>query len=184
MMIAERVLRYLYTTSKLGLRFEADVEIKLVGYSDASWKDCKETLRSTGGFAIFFEGSAAIVAKAKRQAGAPSLSSCESETKQISICVQHIVWLRNLLGELGWPQEGPTVIYEDNQATINLAHHGYLSEQTIHMSLKDLYVVHYVKKGTVKVQYLDTAKMTADIFTKPLSIKDFNYHRKALLNSN
>ena len=42
-----------------------------------------------------------------------------------SICglagtIQEVMWLRRLLQELGFEQEEPTVVYVDNQPTINM----------------------------------------------------------------
>lgn len=31
------------------------------------------------------------------------------------------MWMRSLLGEIGYPQEGATTIYMDNQSTIQVA---------------------------------------------------------------
>ena len=51
-----------------------------------------------------------------------TLSTAESEyVAATEIAKELVVWLRNMLGEIGLPQSEPTTIYEDNQACIVMA---------------------------------------------------------------
>jgi hypothetical protein len=49
----------------------------------------------------------------KRQATV-ALSTCEAEYMAGAEAAKEIIWLRNLLEELGYPQQGPTILRMDN----------------------------------------------------------------------
>jgi hypothetical protein len=182
MALLRRVVKYLLQTKDLGLRYEADIEVEIEGWADAAFKD-DPTKRSTGGMSINLIGSASIAAKAKLQSTI-TLSSCEAEMIQLCILGQHTMHTRNLLGEMGWPQRNATILHEDNEATENLAKHGRLSEKTIHMTHKDLWIVEHVQKGDLRIKHVDSADQVADIFTKALPVEQFKKLRALLLNTN
>jgi KUP system potassium uptake protein len=56
-----------------------------------------------------------------------------------------------------------TTIREDNQRAIAYPQNALVSEKTKHIGLK----WHFLK-GTIKLRYLPTDQMVADMFTKPL----------------
>ena len=45
-----------------------------------------------------------------------SLSTSEAEYVAVSQCGQEVVYLREILGDFGFPPTGPTRVYEDNLA--------------------------------------------------------------------
>jgi hypothetical protein len=50
-----------------------------------------------------------------------TLSSCESENEASVTALKEIIWFRNLLEEMGFPQLEPTILYSDNQSNIQLS---------------------------------------------------------------
>ena len=52
-----------------------------------------------------------------------TLSSCDSDYVALSMEVYEVKYLRTLLRELGYPQEEPTLIWEENKACILLVNH-------------------------------------------------------------
>ena len=75
-------------------------------------------------------------------------------------------WLRLLLATMGFPQDGPTVIYEDNKAAISMAHAPSRSRKTRHINIKFHYVKSLIAKGIVAPTYIDTALNHADMISK------------------
>jgi hypothetical protein len=59
-----------------------------------------------------------IVWSSKKQATI-ALSTEEAEYVTTSKCTREVVYLRQLLSELSYPQRAPTHIYEDNQTCIS-----------------------------------------------------------------
>lgn len=51
---AERVLRYLQGTVNFGVRYERNLQQKLVGYCDSDWGGCFDDMKSTSGYAFSF----------------------------------------------------------------------------------------------------------------------------------
>lgn len=49
----KRILRYLKSCTKLGLKICKSISMLVSAYSDADWAGCVDDRRSTGGFAVF-----------------------------------------------------------------------------------------------------------------------------------
>ena len=173
-------------TRRLGIRFtrhdpKGHGHNVLSTYVDSSDADCKITRQSTGGFVMFFNsGPAAFRAALQRLT---TLSSCESELVQLSIAVQEIRHVRELLEYLGFKQTQPTVIFEDNQATIRIAESpGSSHNKTKHIGRRYSFVSEGIKEGEAVMVYIPSEKNNADIFTKPLAHDKFIILRSLLLN--
>ncbi len=82
--------------------------------------------------------------------------------------------MRNLNDEIGLKQDGPTVIYQDNQAAIQIAmNRGSLSRRTRATETRTL--TNKVENLKVVPIYVKTTEMIADIGTKALEPKLFIY---------
>jgi hypothetical protein len=78
---------------------------------------------------------------------------------------------------------GPATVYEDNQSAIKLAENGRSnSSRTRHIAIRYFFVSDRIKAGEIKVEYLKTTDMIADILTKPLQGALFRRLRSLLLN--
>jgi len=58
------------------------------------------------------------------------------------------------------------------------------SERTRHIAVRFFFVTDKVKSGEIKIEYLGTGEMLADILTKPLQGSLFEKLRDQLLNWN
>jgi hypothetical protein len=119
-------VRYLKGTSELGLQYSkpknsgmADRLNVLWGFVDSDWAGCPDTRRSTSGYALVLNG-AAVSRKSKRQP-VVALSTAEAEFIAASSMVQEVIYACRLLERLGFPQAGPTSIFEDNTTCIKWA---------------------------------------------------------------
>jgi len=77
-----------------------------------------------------------------------------------------IIWLRGILKEIGFEQEEPTIIYEDNNSCIFMAENEENSERTKHIDVKYHYVREQIYKKQVKLIRIETENNLADMFTK------------------
>jgi hypothetical protein len=115
---AKRVIKYLRCTRDLAITWstqsDGTANWKLTGSVDASFANCQMTRRSHGGW-INFLNRGPVSWKSGLQA-IVTLSRCESEYVALSMEVCKVKYLRMLLRELGYPQEEPTLIWEDNKA--------------------------------------------------------------------
>lgn len=77
--------------------------------------------------------------------------------------------LRVQMHALGLTQSGPTVLKEDNAATICISHNASLRESTKHLGYRRGFLRDEVEKKEVILNPIPTSQQTADVFTKSLS---------------
>ena len=173
----KRILRYIKGTLSHCLEFVSTngSKVELSAYADADWAGDRATRKSTSGY-ISMIGNSCISWRSKRQS-IVALSSTEAEYVSLSYATQEVVWLRQLLSNIGFKQTEPTKLYEDNQGAIGLSKNPKLNSRTKHIDIKFHYVREAVETNIVNVQYCPTENMTADIFTKGLARVKFEKFR-------
>ena len=162
---AKRVLRYLQGTKHMGIKYSSG-EMKLVGYSDSDWGSDKNTKRSTTGY-IFALGAGTISWGCRLQPTV-ALSTTEAEYMAACAAVQEAVYLRQLLSDLKFEQEGATVIFEDNKGCIDLSENPIHYKRTKHIDIRYHYIREKVESGEIKLTYIHSQAQLADLLTKPL----------------
>lgn len=164
----KRVVRYLLKTANYKLKLSAtrDEQLNLVGYCDADWSGDPSDRKSNSGF--LFQLGKATVCWASRKQTSVSLSSMEAEYMALSEACRELVWLRQLLDEVGERQMKPTTILEDNRGCIEFVETDRKSRRSKHIDTRMHYTKDLVDKGVVVLQYCPSEEMTADILTKPL----------------
>jgi hypothetical protein len=95
--------------------------------------------------------------------------STETEYVGMYEAATEIVFLRNLLCELGFPQKSATVLYEDNQSAIHMVNGRGSFQKSKHVNVKYHYTRDLIKKGLIDVVYCPTKEMRADVLTKGLT---------------
>lgn len=182
----KRVLRYIRGTIDFGLEFKAqdEMQVRLHGYADADWAGDISTRKSTTGY-LFQIGNATVSWKSKRQS-IVALSSTEAEYVSLSSATQETMWIRSLLGSIGFQQIDPTTINEDNQGAIALAGNPGNHPRTKHIDIKYHFIREAVEKNEIALQYCPTKEMLADMLTKALPREKFQELRALIgvTNSN
>jgi KUP system potassium uptake protein len=74
-----------------------------------------------------------------------------------------------------------TTIWEDNQSAIAYSQNALVSEKTKHIGMKWHFFMDHVEQGTIKLRYLPTDQMVADMFAKPLPGPALTRHQSAIL---
>jgi hypothetical protein len=176
-LLVKKLLRYLQGTRDLCLRYSADFEngLTLYGYSDADWAGDKIDRHSTTGY-IFFLAGAPVTWAAKKQPTV-ALSSTEAEYMAVTQACKEAIWLRRLLTDLGYNQEAPTIIYEDNQGCIELARNPVHHSRTKHIDIQWHFIREKLESQEIQLKYCETANMVADICTKALPRVKFRHLR-------
>src|SRR5215469_4520434 len=109
-----------------------------VGYSDADHGGDKDSGYSTGAYVVKM-GTGAVSWRSKLQ-DVVTLSTTEAEYIAGVHAGQELIWLHNLLEELGYSFTSPHTLYIDNMSAIafsrNPAHHGRMK----HLDLKYLWL--------------------------------------------
>ncbi|CAI7917719.1 unnamed protein product [Closterium sp. NIES-53] len=131
---AKRVLRYLCSTSGMGLVLGGRARVVLIGHADASWVDYLATQWSSQGY-TFSLGSGSVSWRSTRSSSVLS-SSCEAEIYAGSMAAQELRWLTYLLTDLGEAPHSPPVLYVDKKAMIALCQEHRLEHRTKHIVLR------------------------------------------------
>ncbi|CAI7840627.1 unnamed protein product [Closterium sp. NIES-53] len=166
MAAANRVLRYLCSTSGMGLVLGGRSPVVLTGHADASWVDDLATQRSSQGY-TFSLGSGSVSWRSTRSSSVLS-SSCEAEIYAGAMVVQELRWLTYLLTDLGEQPRSPPVLYVDNKAMLALCREHRLEHKTKHFALRYFLSRELQQCGQLRLAYVASQANTADIFTKAL----------------
>ncbi|CAI7807673.1 unnamed protein product [Closterium sp. NIES-53] len=166
MAAAKRVLRYLCSTSGLGLVLGGRRPVVLTGHANASWADDQATQRSSQGY-TFILGSGSVSWRSTRSSSVLG-SNCEAEIYAGAMAAQELRWLTYLLTDLGEPPRSPPVLYVDNKAMLALCREHRLEHRTKHIALRYFLRREMQQRGQLRLAYVASEANTADIFTKAL----------------
>ncbi|CAI7749472.1 unnamed protein product [Closterium sp. NIES-53] len=162
----KRVLRYLCSTSGMGLVLGGRGPAVLTGRADASWVDNSATQQSSQGY-TFSLGSGSVFWRSTRSSSVLS-SSCEAGIYVGAMAAQELRWLTYLLTDLGEQPRLPPVLYVDNKAMISLCQENRLEHRMKHIALRYFLARELQQRGQLCLAYVATRANTTDIFTKAL----------------
>jgi len=78
------------------------------------------------------------------------------------------VWLRWLLGELTGAEAHSPALMMDNQPAIISAKNMILHDRSKHIDVKFHFLRDYVDRGQIVIEFIETGRQLADVFTKSL----------------
>ena len=136
------------------------------------------TRKSTSGY--LFKLCGGIVSMKTKKQPVIALSSTEAEYIALCSATQEAVWLRGLLGSIGFAQQEPTTVYEDNQGAIALSTNTKNHAQTKHIDIRYHYIREAIENNNIMLEYCPTEQQTADIFTKGLTKERFQKSRSMM----
>ena len=169
---SKRVLRYLAGAPGQGILLANHSQAKLSAYCDSDWAGCPSTRRSTTGFCILLGGSP-ISWKSKRQS-VVARSTAEAEYRSIAMTVCEVMWLKQLLKDLGVKHLGSTPLHCDNQAALAIATNPVHHEKTKHVDIDCHFIRDTTNAGIITPVYIPSKHQIADVFTKVLPTKQHN----------
>ncbi|CAI7736493.1 unnamed protein product [Closterium sp. NIES-54] len=161
---AKRVLRYLCSTTSMGLVLGGRGPAVLTCHADASWVDDSATQRSSQGY-TFSLVCGSVSWRSTRSSSVLS-SICEAEIYAGAMAAQELRWLLYLLTDLGEQPCSPPVLYVENKAMIALCQEHRLEHRTKHIALRYFVARELQQRGQLRLAYVATQANTADIFTK------------------
>jgi hypothetical protein len=173
------ILRYLKGTSRMRLKLGGNKKYpELKAYVDSDWAGDKSR-KSRTGFVVFLSGSPIIWSSKLQKCIA--LSSTEAEYVAVTAAARFVIWSRQFLEELGFPQETPTSIGEDNKGCIDIAISSKAHPAVKHIDIRHHFIRERVQDvKDITLEKIGTDVMTADIFTKQLPYPIFRKHRESL----
>ena len=112
-----------------------------------------------------------------------ALSSAEAEYAAASYTCREIVFVRNVLVDLGFQIQLPTVLCVDNKAAIEIAHNLGVTSRNKHFTDAIHYFRHLVDHRVVVPTHVASQHQRADGFTKCLGKSAFKVWIHMLLPS-
>ena len=179
--LAKHVLKYLKVTANFGLVFngqDAQDQVVVSAYCDADFANDVNDRKSVSGHVVLLANASVSFGCAKQDCVAQS--STESEYVSAAEATKSILWMRDLLFEMGLEQREPTVLYIDNQSAIAQANNPEDRRRSKHIGVRYHLVRESVESGIIRTEHARTDMQIADIFTKPLARTAFERHREAL----
>lgn len=174
-----RVINYLRSTCHLGMVLEPNSMLQSYAWVDASYASHADYKSHTG--AVIGIGKGPFWVKSGVQK-LVTKSSTEAELVAASDSVGQLIWTNDFLKEQGY-NVGAATLFQDNQSAIALMNNGKSnSERTRHIAIRYFFIKDRIESKEIKVEYLCTGDMIADILTKPLAVADFKRLRALLLN--
>jgi len=180
----QRIARYLKSTLDIGVKIQKlddshPLLNAIVTYTDADFATGKDNRRSTSGVITFYNG-VPIEYCAKLQS-CVTANTAEAEYTALARGVSDTVYLRQLLKEMDLLNEGPSVVYGDNTASLAIGSNDMLHTRVKHVDIKLHFVRDYIRSKDIQLKYIDTTNQLADLFTKSLGSDQFQKLRDTIL---
>lgn len=158
--------------------------LQITSFSDASYATHTWMNRraSQYGYVLSLGGSLLLSKSAKTKVTCDSITAAEVLSLHESL--REVLWARMFLEEMGIAQQR-TLMYEDNKAAVDLSNlsSGFAGKSR-HFEVKYFRVKDSIDAEEVKVQHIDSNRMTADHLTKPLSKQAFLHQAQQICGAN
>ena len=114
-----------------------------------------------------------------------ALSTAEAKYYSASEMAVEITYLRNLMRNMGLPQEDDTPVYEDNTACIEWGNHIIGGrERAKHIDIRKHFAHEAIQNRHTRLIRVSTDEQLADIFTKALPFPQFKRCLMGLMGGN
>jgi len=163
----ERILRYLKSAPGKGLLFSNHGHLKVEGYTDADWARSADDRKSTAGYFTFVGGNLVTWRSKKQQVVARS--SAEAEFRGMAVGICELLWIKNLLKDLGCEQEDAMKLYCDNKSAIEIAHNPVQHDRTKHVEIDRHFIKEKIEAGIIVFPFVKSEQQLADMLTKAVT---------------
>ena len=172
MIALKRIIKYVKSIADFGVWYSNDTNDVLVRYSNANWAENADDRKSTSR-GCFYVGNNLVSWMSKKQSSI-SLSTVEAEYIAAGSYCTQLLWMQKLLHDYGICQEHLT-IYCDNTSAINISKNPIQHSQTKHIEIQHHFIQELEKDGTFTLEFIHTNDQKANLFTKPLDSKWFEF---------
>lgn len=143
-----RLLRYLQGTSNMGIVLHVDSPPILHAFSDADWARDKDDYISTTAYIVYIGKNP--ISWCSRKQKTRARSSTEAEYRAVAATTADILWVKNILQELGQLTTQQPVIYCDNVGATYVCANPVFHSKMKHLGLE----YHFVRENVQKVSFV------------------------------
>ena len=177
------IIRYLKNTLTHAIvykREEGSLENMYVTFCDASFASESE---SRSRIANIFFVLGCLVSWSSNHSTRVLTSSTEAEANSVVHTAQEGRWIKEMIEEIQIfrPQAQPLLLFQDNKGVISLLKGAGSNKRSRHFQIEFDALREYVKRGEIKIEYVETESMIADMFTKNLCKHLFEKHRDKIM---
>jgi hypothetical protein len=174
----KRLISYLKATKNMTLTLRFKDGLQVVSSVDSAYgvtNDCRSVTGATTSL-----GGGSVHAQSKVQK-LVTKSSSEAEFVGVSDYGGVPIWVRNFLIAQGYTMKASDV-EQDNMSSMALLKRGQpASARTRHINIRFFWLTDRVDQGELRIVYVPTEEMLADMLTKPLQGSAFELLRDRLL---
>ncbi|GMF17028.1 unnamed protein product [Phytophthora fragariaefolia] len=150
----------------------------LRAHADADFANRVDDRKSVAGYVTQFCGS--IISWSSQTEKTVALHTTEAGYMALSLLVQEVVRLRQMLKELQVLQQQPSQVFVDNESAKKLASNPVFHSRTKHIDVRHHFVRERIDLKEIDVLRVPGVNNVADAFTKPLARPTFEKHRAAM----
>ena len=181
MIRVKRIIRHISETKDYGITYDVSPDYYVYCHVDASF-NCYIDGKGHYGYTISIgKNNGSIYAKSSKMK-IIALSSTEAEYVALCFAAAEVIFLRELMKQLGFISDRPSIIYEDNLSCIKMIYGQLRHHTTKHINTRYHFTKDQVQKNNVQIIHCKTEEMIADILTKPLPTDQHIYLAGKLLN--
>ena len=169
----KRLLRYVSGTRTLGLSFRPTTRFTLEGFSDADWACNVDDRRYTTGYCVFLGGN--LVTWSSRKQQVIARSNTESKYRALASVTMELIWIKSLLDELQFPLQHRPIAWCENLGAHALAHNPIYHSRTKHIEVDVHFIREKILHRALEVCYIPSQEQQAELFTKSLSLSQFQF---------
>jgi hypothetical protein len=173
----KRIFRYIKSTLEYGIWYSCSSALSVRAFSDADFAGCKIDRKSTSGTCHFLGTS--LVSWSSRKQSSVAQSTAEAEYVAAASACSQVLWMISTLKDYGLSFSGVPLLC-DNTSAINIAKNPVQHSRTKHIEIRYHFLRDNVEKGTIVLEFVESEKQLADIFTKPLDRSRFEFLRSEL----
>ena len=104
-----------------------------------------------------------------------SLSTTEAEYIAASTATRELVWLKQLLSDIGYQCDEPIRLEIDHQSTIKLVKNPELHKRSKHIDIHYHFIREKYHSKELDVKYVPSEEQCADFLTKAVACSKFMY---------
>jgi hypothetical protein len=181
-----RLCKYLADTVDTGLQYKyapRDGPHKVTVWADASFGDCIETGRSTGGYLIFVDHC--LVDWRSKRSQSVCLSTVQAELHHLVEAVRQGLWVQAVLGEIVGEDlvEKVVVCKTDSKSLVDSLKAGRPSDRARQYRVELNMMQEWLARGDITVDHVPGSEQLADAMTKALARPQFKAIRDALMHT-
>jgi hypothetical protein len=166
-----RILRYLKGALGKGILMKNNSSNEICSYSDANWAGSYDR-KSTTGFCTFI-GENLVTWKNKKQ-NVVARSSVEMEYRVMTSTASELIWIKQLLRDMGLKVDKPIQIFYDNQVAQHIALNPIFHERTKHIEIDCHFIREKLQAKEIETPFVRSEDQLTDIFMKGLEPRPFN----------